>query len=91
MVESLDPAERPAVAADPNLMVLDRGLGCNVTQLGMNDFDTVNGTPTCSPTRACALAIAAAVNKPAYISGFYAGEATRRRQLAPCRGPVLQA
>jgi peptide/nickel transport system substrate-binding protein len=75
MVESLDPTAVAAVAKDSNLVALDRGTGCNLTQLGMNDFDTVAGQPNLLANNGVRLAISAAVNKPAYISGFYAGDA----------------
>jgi peptide/nickel transport system substrate-binding protein len=76
LVESLDPADVPAVTKDSNLMVLDRGPSCNLTQLGMNDFDTVGGQPNLLANSGVRQAIAAAINKPGYISAFYAGEAT---------------
>ena len=75
MVESLDPTAVAAVTKDSNLVVLDRGAGCNLTQLGMSDFDTVAGQPNLLANNGVRLAISAAVNKPSYISGFYAGEA----------------
>ncbi len=75
LVESLDPASVTSVAANSNLVVLDRGAGCNLTQLGMNNFDTINGQANLLANKGARLAIAAAVNKPSYISGFYAGEA----------------
>jgi peptide/nickel transport system substrate-binding protein len=75
LVESLDPASVTAVAAESSLVVLDRGAGCNLTQLAMNNFDTIAGVPNLLANQGARLAISAAVNKPAYISGFYAGEA----------------
>lgn len=76
LVESLDPAGVALAREDLNLVVLDRGFGCNLTQLGMNDFDTIGGQPNLLANSGVRTAIAAAVNKPAYISNFYAGEAT---------------
>ena len=58
-----------------NLSLLDRGAGCNITQLAMNDFDTVQGNPNLLANKGVRFAISAAINKPSYISGFYAGEA----------------
>jgi len=63
------------VSKDSKLSVLDRGEGCNITQLGMNDFDTVQGNPNLLANKGVRFAISAAINKPSYISGFYAGEA----------------
>jgi peptide/nickel transport system substrate-binding protein len=76
LVESLDPAEVAAVDGDASLVVLDRGAGCNLTQLGMNNFDTIAGQANLLANPGARLAISAAVDKPAYVSGFYAGEAT---------------
>lgn len=76
LIESLDPAGVKTVSGDSSLMVLDRGQGCNVTQLGMNNFDTVNGLPNLLANKGVRFAIAATVNKPAYVTTFYAGEAT---------------
>jgi ABC-type transport system substrate-binding protein len=42
----------------------------------MNDYDTVNGVANLLSNKGVRFAIAAAVNKPSYISGFFAGEAT---------------
>jgi peptide/nickel transport system substrate-binding protein len=75
LVDSLDPASVAAVASESSLVVLDRGAGCNLTQLAMNNFDTIGGVPNLLANKGARLAISAAVNKPAYISGFYAGEA----------------
>ena len=75
LVESLDPDAVAVVSGDPKLIVLDRGAGCNLTQLGMNSFDTIGGQANLLANKGARLAISAAVNKPAYVSGFYAGEA----------------
>lgn len=75
MVESLDPAAITSVAKDPDLVVLDRGAGCNLTQLGMSNSDTVGGGANLLANKGARMAIATAVNKPAYIGGFYAGAA----------------
>ncbi|MGD0248673.1 MAG: ABC transporter substrate-binding protein, partial [Candidatus Limnocylindrales bacterium] len=74
IADSLDPAGIGTVAKDSNLMVLDRGPGCNLTQLAMNDFDTVNGLPNLLSNQGVRFAIAAAVNKPAYINAHYGGQ-----------------
>jgi peptide/nickel transport system substrate-binding protein len=76
LVETLDAAEVGAVSKDASLVVLDRGSGCNITQLGMNDYDTVNGVANLLGNKGVRFAISAAVNKPSYVTGFYAGEAT---------------
>jgi peptide/nickel transport system substrate-binding protein len=75
-VQALDPASVKATTGDANLVLLDRGSGCNVTQLAMNDADTVGGAPNLLANKGVRLAIAAAVNEPAYIAGFYGGEAS---------------
>ena len=75
MVESLEPGAVGTVSKDSNLMVLDRTGGCNLTLLGMSNFDTVGGNPNLLANKGVRFAIAAAINKPSYISGFYAGEA----------------
>jgi peptide/nickel transport system substrate-binding protein len=75
LVESLEPTAVKTVSAATSLMVLDRGLTCNITQLAMNDYDTVNGLPNLAANQGVRFAIASAVNKPSYIAGFYAGEA----------------
>ena len=76
MVQTLAPADVKTVSGDSNLLVLDRGLGCNITQLAMNDGDTVGGLPNLLANKGVRLAISAAVNKPSYISSFYAGQAS---------------
>jgi peptide/nickel transport system substrate-binding protein len=75
LVESLEPSTVGAVSANASLMVLDRGLACNVTQLAINDADIVNGLPNLAANQGVRFAIAAAVDKPSYVAGFYAGEA----------------
>jgi peptide/nickel transport system substrate-binding protein len=75
VVETLEAGSVGAVSKDTNLMVLDRGAGCNSTQLGMSNFDTVGGQPNLLASKGVRFAIASAIDKPAYISGFYAGEA----------------
>jgi len=75
LIESLDPTVVGTVSKDTNLSLLDRGAGCNITQLAMNDFDTVQGNPNLLANKGVRFAISAAINKPSYISGFYAGEA----------------
>jgi peptide/nickel transport system substrate-binding protein len=76
LVQALDPSSVKAVAADSKLVLLDRGSGCNITQLAMNDADIVNGQPNLLANKGVRFALAAAVNEPAYIAGFYAGEAS---------------
>jgi peptide/nickel transport system substrate-binding protein len=76
LVQSLDPASVKTVAGDSNLVLLDRGSGCNVTQLAMNNADTVGGQPNLLANKGVRFAISAAVNEPSYIAGFYAGEAS---------------
>ncbi|HEX7491232.1 MAG TPA: ABC transporter substrate-binding protein [Candidatus Limnocylindrales bacterium] len=75
VIETLEAASVGIVSKDSNLMVLDRGGGSNFTQIGMNNFDTVNGQPNLLSNKGVRFAIAAAIDKPSYISGFYSGEA----------------
>jgi peptide/nickel transport system substrate-binding protein len=76
LVQALDPASVKAVTGDAKLVLLDRGSGCNVTQLAMNNADIVGGQPNLLANKGVRFAIASAVNEPAYIAGFYAGEAS---------------
>lgn len=75
LVASLDPAAIASVAKDSSLVVLDRGAGCNLTQLGMVNSDTVGGGANVLANKGARMAIATAVNKAAYVSGFYGGAA----------------
>ena len=76
LVESLDPSAVATVAKDSTLVVLDRGSGCNITQLAMANGDTVNGQANLLATDGVRFAIAAAINKPVYITSLYAGQAS---------------
>jgi peptide/nickel transport system substrate-binding protein len=76
LVESLDPAGIAIAKKDSNLMVLDRGLGCNLTQLAMNSYDTVNGLPNLLSSKGVRFAIAAAVDKQAYVGAYYGDHAS---------------
>jgi peptide/nickel transport system substrate-binding protein len=67
-----------ATAKSANLQVLDRGQSCNIAILGMNQDATTPGiydvaSHTLMQNKAIRMAIAYALNKPAYISAFYAG------------------
>jgi peptide/nickel transport system substrate-binding protein len=75
LVESIDPTSIPSVTGNASLIVLDRGSSCNVTQLGMSNADTVAGQANILGNTGVRFAIAAAVNKPAYVAALYAGEA----------------
>ena len=83
IVESLEPAAAKVVSANTSLLVLDRGLTCNITQLAINDADTVNGLPNLAANQGVRFAIAAAVNKPSYVSALYAGEASTADNWLP--------
>lgn len=74
MVETINPSSIASVTGTTNLVVLDRGSSCNVTQLAMNNADTVGGQTNLLGNSGVRFAIAAAVNKPAYIAAFYFGE-----------------
>jgi peptide/nickel transport system substrate-binding protein len=75
LLESLDPTGIVTVSKDSSLIVLDRGSGCNLTQLGMSNSDTIGGGANVLANKGARMAIATAVNKPAYVNGFYAGAA----------------
>ena len=74
-VQSLDPAGIATVSKNSSLAILDRGAGCNLTQLGMVSADSIGGQANLLANKGARMAIATAVNKPAYISGFYGGAA----------------
>ena len=76
LAESLDPSAVATAAKDSNLMVLDRGTGCNVTQLSMANGDTVGGQANLLANDGVRFAIAAALDKRAYIANLYAGQAS---------------
>jgi peptide/nickel transport system substrate-binding protein len=80
LVETLDPAavetvetaeagSSTAVAGASSVVLLDRGNGCDLTQLAMNDSNLFSSSGV-------RLAVASAVNRSSYIGGFYAGEAS---------------
>lgn len=69
LVGTLDPAGVKSLRGKSNLVVLDRGPGCNITQLGINQAGIL-------ANKNVRLAIAAGVNRPAYINGYYAGQAS---------------
>jgi peptide/nickel transport system substrate-binding protein len=76
LVASLAPSAIATVAKDTNLVVLDRGAGCNLTQLGLLNADTTAaGGANVMANKGARMAVATAVNKPAYINGFYGGAA----------------
>jgi peptide/nickel transport system substrate-binding protein len=76
LVETLDPAAVKTLRGKSNMVVLDRGTGCNITQLGMNALPVPNAPANVLASKNLRFAIAAAVNRAAYINGYYAGEAT---------------
>lgn len=75
LVEAIDPTSISSITGTAGLMVLDRGSSCNVTQLGMNNADTVAGQANILGNTGVRFAIAAAVNKPSYVATLYSGEA----------------
>jgi peptide/nickel transport system substrate-binding protein len=76
MIEMLEPASVKAVTTDSHLVIHDRGNGCNVTQLGMNGRGVLG-------SKDVRFAIASAVDKPAYVTGFYSGEASVANNWLP--------
>jgi peptide/nickel transport system substrate-binding protein len=75
MVDSVDPASLKTIRGSQNLTVLDRGDSCEVTQLAMNDGDTVNGAPNLLSDPNVRLAIASALDRQSYATDIYAGAA----------------
>jgi len=76
LVETLAPNGVKTLRGKSDYTIYDRGAGCNVTMLGMNDFDTPGGTPNALATKGVRFAIASALNKAAYVDGYYAGLAS---------------
>jgi peptide/nickel transport system substrate-binding protein len=76
MIDAVDPASLKAISGSKNLAVLDRGNSCDLTQLAMNDGDTVNGAGNLLSQSNVRLAIASALNRQSYVTDVYAGAAT---------------
>jgi peptide/nickel transport system substrate-binding protein len=76
MVEVVDPADLKSMSGSKTVTVLDRGNSCDLTQLAMNDGDTVNGATNLLSDDNVRLAIASALNKQSYVTEIYAGAAT---------------
>jgi peptide/nickel transport system substrate-binding protein len=76
LVGTLDPAGVKTFRGKSNSVVLDRGTGCNITQLGINQAGVLTN-------KSMRFAIAAAVNRVAYVNGYYAGEASAADNWLP--------
>jgi peptide/nickel transport system substrate-binding protein len=75
MIQSVDPVSLAQITGSAHLRVLARGQSCEVTQLAMNDADTVNGAANLLADKNVRLAIASALNRPAYVAAIYSGAA----------------
>ena len=76
LAETLSPSGVKTLRSDSTYTVFDRGSGCSVTMVGMNGLGTPGGTPNALANPTVRMAIASAVNKAAYINGYYAGLAS---------------
>jgi len=76
LIETLDPNGIKTIRGDSSYMILGRGTGCNITQLGTNGFDSSGSSVNPLANKGVRLAIAAAVNKTSYVNGYYAGLAS---------------
>jgi peptide/nickel transport system substrate-binding protein len=75
LVDAVDPGSLKTIRGTKNLTVLDRGDSCDLTQLAMNDGDTVNGAPNLLSDPNVRLAIASALDRQSYATDVYAGAA----------------
>lgn len=75
MIESADPTSLATIGSDSKLRVLDRGESCDMTQLAMNDVDTIGGQTNLLASDSVRFAISAAVNRLSYVKGIYADAA----------------
>ena len=76
LAETLVPNGVKTIRGDSGYTVFDRGMGCNLTMLGMNDLNVAGATPNALSNQGVRQAIAAALNKASYINGYYAGLAS---------------
>jgi peptide/nickel transport system substrate-binding protein len=75
MVETLVPNGVKKIRSDSGYTVYDRGSGCNITQLGMNN-QLAAGNPNALGDSGVRFAVASAMDKAAYINGYYSGLAS---------------
>jgi peptide/nickel transport system substrate-binding protein len=80
MAQTVAPSDLATIKGNVALAVIDRGQSCNIGQISMNQDATTPGA--IDPAQHALLAnknirqaIAYAVNKPSYITAFYAGQA----------------
>lgn len=76
--QTVAPSDVATIKADAKLQVIDRGESCNIGQISMNQDGSTKGADdpaghTLLANKDIRMAIAYAVNKPAYIQAFYAG------------------
>jgi peptide/nickel transport system substrate-binding protein len=81
MAQVVAPADVKTIQGNNALAVIDRGQSCNIGQISMNQDGSTSGADdpaghTLMANKDIRLAIAYAVNKPSYITAFYAGQAT---------------
>ena len=75
LAETLSPNGVKTLRSDSGYTVFDRGLGCNLTMLGMNE-NVAGATANALSSLGVRQAVASALNKAAYINGYYAGLAS---------------
>lgn len=83
MVDLVDPATLGSMRGSSNVTVLDRGYSCNLTQLAINQADTIGGALNPLADTDARLAVAAAVDKQSYVDDVYGGAAIAADSWAP--------
>jgi peptide/nickel transport system substrate-binding protein len=83
MVDLVDPTTLRSMRGSSNVTVLDRGYSCNVTQLAMNEGDTVNGALNSLADVNARMAIASALDRQSYVNDIYSGAAIVADNWAP--------
>jgi peptide/nickel transport system substrate-binding protein len=83
MVDIVDPTTLQSMRGSNNVTVLDRGYSCNLTQLAMNQGDTINGALNPLADVNARLAVASALDRQSYVNGVYAGAAIVADNWAP--------
>ncbi len=76
--QTIAPTDVQTIQSDSSLQVIDRGESCNIGQISMNQDPKTQGADDPAghallQNKDIRMAIAYAVNKPAYIQAFYAG------------------
>ena len=83
LLGTLDAAGAKAIRGNSTMVVLDRGTGCNITQLGINSSPAGTASANVLGDENVRMAIASAINRTSYIANIYAGEATAADNWLP--------